>query len=142
MEIANVMDDHTQREWPAIGITGEVLGHLGVVVGRLVSRAVITNPVGQVLKSSDDIISRLFEGEVGKAATLIKVRLVDEVPSALETVGALNVISESSTLSEGVAGLTLGQRGMGVSQTLELSKGVGEGSGVFLFKDRLGLPCD
>lgn len=115
---------------------------MGVVVGRLVSRAVITNPVGQVLKSSDDIISRLFEGEVGKAATLIKVRLVDEVPSALETVGALNVISESSTLSEGVAGLTLGQRGMGVSQTLELSKGVGEGSGVFFFKDRLGLPCD
>ncbi len=62
---------------------------------------------------------------------MIEVGLVDEVPSALETVGALNVVSKSSTFSEGMAGLALGQRGMSVSQTLELGKGVSEGSRVF-----------
>jgi len=115
---------------------------LGVVIRRLVSRSVITNPVGQVLECSDNVVSWLREGEVRKAATLIEVGLVDEVPSALETVGALDVISKSSTLSEGMAGLALGQRGMSASQTLELQKGVGECCGILLFKDSLGVPCD
>ena len=131
MEVAYVMDDQAQSKWPAIGITWEVLCDLSVVIRRLVCRAVITNPVRQVLKSTNNIVSRLLEGEVGEVTALIEVGLVDEVPSALETVGALNVVSKSSTFSEGMAGLALGQRGMSVSQTLELGKGVSEGSRVF-----------
>ena len=133
MKIANVMDYQTQSERPAIGVAGEVFLDLGVVIGRLVSRSVVTNPVGQVLERSNNVISWLLEGEVGKAATLIEVGLVDEVPSTLETVGAFDVIGKSSTLSERMAGLALGQRSMSVSQTLELGKGVGEGRGIFLF---------
>lgn len=68
--------------------------------------------------------------------------MVDEVPSTLETVGAFDVIGKSSTLSERMAGLTLGQSSMSVSQTLELGKGVGEGSGIFFFENGLGIPCD
>ena len=64
------------------------------------------------------------------------------MPSTLETVGAFDVVGKSSTLSERMAGLALDQRGMSVSQTLELGKGVGEGSGIFLFENRLGIPCD
>ena len=73
---------------------------------------------------------------------MIKVGLVDEVPSALETVGALNVVSKRSTFSEGMFGLALGQRGMSVSQTLEFGKGVSESSWVFFFKNGLGIPRD
>lgn len=68
--------------------------------------------------------------------------MVDEVPSTLETVGAFDVIGKSSTLSERMAGLALGQRSMSVSQTLELGKGVSEGSGIFLLENALGVPCD
>ena len=68
--------------------------------------------------------------------------MVDEVPSTLETVGALYVIGKSSTLSKGMAGLALDQRSMSASQTIELHKGVSEGSGIFFFKDSLGVPCD
>ena len=68
--------------------------------------------------------------------------MVDEVPSILETVGAFDVIGKSSTLSERMAGLALGQRSMSVSQTLELGKGVGEGSRIFFFENALGVPCD
>ncbi len=84
----------------------------------------------------------MLESEVGKAAALIEVWLVDEVPSSLETVCALNVVSKGSTFSERMAGLALGQRGMSVSQTLELGKGVSEGSRVFLFENGLGIPRD
>lgn len=68
--------------------------------------------------------------------------MVDEVPSTLETVGAFDVIGKSSTLSERMAGLALGQRSVSVSQTLELGKGVSEGSGIFLLEYALGVPCD
>jgi len=142
MEIANVMDDQTKREWSAIGVAGEVFWNLSVVIGRLVRRSVVTNPVGQILERPNDVGIWLLEGKVGKATTLIEVGLVDEVPSTLETVGAFDVIGKSSTLSKRMAGFALGQRSMSLSQTLELKKGVGEGSGIFVFKNGFGIPCD
>lgn len=82
----------------------------------------------------------MHEGEVGKTAALIEVGLVDEVPSALETIGALNIISKSSTFSKGMIGLALSQRGMGFGKTVELSKGVCESSWVFSFENSLCVP--
>lgn len=71
MKVSNVVDDQTEGEWPTIGIAGKVLRYLGVVVGRLVVSAVITDPIGEVLKSANNIVGWLLEGKVRKAATLV-----------------------------------------------------------------------
>lgn len=112
------MDDQTESERPSIGITREVFCDLAVVIGGLVCRSIITNPVCQVLKSSNDVVSRLCEAEVRKTTALIEIRLVDEVPCALETVGALDVISKSRTFCERMTRFAFSQRGMSLSQTI------------------------
>jgi hypothetical protein len=58
--------------------------------------------LGEVCKSTKNVIGVVFEGKIGELATLVEVGLINEVPSRLEAVLRLDIVSESCTLSEWV----------------------------------------
>lgn len=103
MDVTNVVDNQAESDGASIGLIGEVMLDLLVVVAVLVSGAVVGEPCGEVLESVKDFILIFNEGEVGKAATLVEVGLVNEVPSSLERVAlSLDIVSESGALGDGV----------------------------------------
>ena len=142
MKITNVMNDQAKGKRPAVSVTREVLCDLLVVVRWFVGSSVVADPVSKVLESSDNIIGGLLEGIIRKITTLVKVRLVDEVPSTLETVGALDVIGKSSTLCEGMGTLALRQGSVCACQSTKFLQSGCESSGIFFFKNGLGVPCN
>jgi hypothetical protein len=88
MDIAKVVDDHTESEGSGIGIDGEVLGNLLIVVGAEVIVTGALKPLGKVGKGTNNIVLGHFvEGVVIKGVTVDSVGLIDEVPIGLEAVG-------------------------------------------------------
>ena len=80
MNITNVVDDQAESERSGISLVGEVLDNLLIVVAGLVFSTTVGEPLGQVGECCNNFIDIGLEGEVRERATLIKVRLVDEVP--------------------------------------------------------------
>lgn len=122
MNITNVVNDHTECEGSCISLDWEVFDDLGIVVAGLVVRASVGKPVGEVFKSSNNIVGVVLESVVRKRTALVKVGLIDEVPSSLEAIGALDVIGESSSLCEGVVDFASDQAGMRFFEGVQLSK--------------------
>jgi hypothetical protein len=143
MDIAKVVDDHTESEGSSIGIDGEVLGDLLVVVGAEVIVTGALEPLGKVGKGTNNIvISHFVVGVVIEGVTVDSVGLIDEVPSCLEAVLGLDIVSESSTLGEGVVDLTFGEGRLGHLEGMELGESSFKDSGVFVFEEALGLGGD
>jgi len=139
MNITNVVDDQAESERSGISLDWEVLDDLLVVVAGLVVSTTVWEPLGQVSEGWNNFVHVGLEGEVRERTTLIKVGLVNEVPSRLEAVSAFDVIGKSCSLSEGVFILASGQRSMGGLECAQFSESSSEDIGVGLFKDDLGF---
>jgi hypothetical protein len=123
MDVASVMDDHAESERSGIGINGEVFVDLNPVVGVEVFFTGALEPLGQVGEGTNDIVIGHFViGVVVEGVTVDSVSLVDEVPSGLETVVRLNIVSESSALREGVVDLAGDQVGLRDLKGVQLSE--------------------
>jgi len=112
MDVTGVVDDETQSEGLGIGLEGEVLLDLLVVVAGLVIASVL-QPVGQVFKSAHNVVSVHLEIEVREVTSFDQERLVNEVPAVLEVVGALYVVGKVGALREGVVFFIAGERSVG-----------------------------
>jgi hypothetical protein len=123
MDITGVVDDHAESERSGIGINGEVLVDLNPVVGVEVFLTRALEPLGQVSHGTNNIvIGHLVIGVVVKRVTVDSVGLIDEVPSGLEAVVGLDVVSEGSTLREGVVDLTFDEVGLRDFEGVQLSE--------------------
>jgi hypothetical protein len=58
--------------------------------------------LGQLSHRINNLVLVLDEIKIIQRTAFVKVRLVDEVPTRLEAKGVLDVVSEASTLSEGM----------------------------------------
>lgn len=99
--------------------------------------------MGQVSHSTNNIV--FVHNEIGVVIERIaidSVGLIDEVPSGLEAVIALNVVGESSTLNEGVVDFTGNQIRVRFLEDVQLSKSSVQDSGVLSLEEVLGLSSD
>lgn len=112
MKITDIVDNETESEGATIFLVAEfVVDCLVVVVVSVVT--VVLEPGGQVGDSISDIVFILLEIEVIKRTTLVKVWLVDKMPSRLPGVTlTLNVIGEGSALNERIVTFVLGKAGV------------------------------
>lgn len=122
---------------------GEVLGDLLPVVGGEVIITATLEPLGQVSHSTNNIVFVHLEiGVVIEGVAVDSVGLIDEVPSGLEAVIALDVVGESSTLNEGVVDFTGNQVRVRFFENVQLGKSSVQDSGVLSLEEVLGLCSD
>jgi hypothetical protein len=143
MDITSVVDDHTESEGSGIGINGEGSGDLLVVVGGEVIVTGAFEPLGKVGEGSNNIVLGHFvEGVVIDGVTVDSVGLIDVVPIGLEMVDGLDIVSESSTLGEGVVLLAADEGRLGHLEGVKLGESGLKDSGVLVLKESLGLSGD
>jgi hypothetical protein len=106
VDITDKVDEHPQHKRSCISMVWEVLEDLLKVVAIILACLHKRDQVGHRV---DNLVFVRNETEIIQGATLIKVRLVDEVPTRLEAKGVLNVVSEGCTLSEGMIAFSVGQ---------------------------------
>lgn len=106
MDITKIVNDETESEGSAISVNGEVLSYLSIVVASLVVCTIFKEPISKVCECTKNVVSSRFES-ISTEFTLIKIGLINKVPSRLETVCAFDVIGKNCTFSEWVAALTL-----------------------------------
>ena len=104
MNITDVVNDEAKHKGALVLLEGELGDDLVHVLG-LGGGNLALEELGEVSEGADGVHIRLREGEVVKrGACLIQVRQVDVMPVGLESIAlALDVVSEGSALSEGMA---------------------------------------
>jgi hypothetical protein len=140
MDVTNVMDDHAESERSSIGIHGEALRDLLIVVGGQVIFTWALEPLGQIGEGTNDIVfGHLVKGVLVHGVTVDNEGLIDEVPIGLEIVDRLDIVSEGSALREGVINLAFNKVGARHLEGVKLGESCVENSGIFGFEEGLSL---
>ena len=142
MDVADVVNDHTEGERSLILLVGELISNL-LSVGGLRGGDLALQELGVGIKSVDNVLLWIGEGEVvERGVGLVQVGHVDEVPVSLEGVAlALNVVGESGALREWVV-LLLNKIWVVDLERLELIESGSENIRVTLLKDGLSSSGD
>jgi len=106
MQVANVVDDHSEGEGPLVLLIRELLSDLACV-GRLGGGDLTLKESPEGNQGFNNVDIGPVEGEVAQTGVwLVQVRRVDEVPVGLEGVAlALDVVGKGGAFTEGVIAL-------------------------------------
>lgn len=142
VNIADVVDDHSEGEGALIGVGAELVRDL-LSVGCVSGVNISLKELGVGIKGSNDVLRGLGEGKVVEgSALLVEVGLVDVMPVALEGVAlSLDVVGEGSALGEGVV-LLLDEVGVVLGKDSQIGKGGIENGWVLVLKNGLSSPGD
>ena len=137
MDVSNIVNNHSQREWSLILKLGQLLGNLPDITW-VFDRYFTSQESSEISQSINNVEFTLIEVEiVNCCAWLIQVRLINKVPRWLEfSKSSLDFICKGGTLSHGMVSFGYNHvRVIGWERVELIQDFLDEGGAIFIVKD-------